>query len=276
VEGGSFTSAARRVHRTQAAVSLKVGRLEDMLGKRLFDRTTRPVRLTAHGEFFCDHARRILRSYQDAIAAFNDAPLEGAITLGLPDDYATSFLPSILAKFMQTHPGIHLNILCEPSHKLASRIAEGSTDVALLTEGVGSGVVVHREQLVWVTSAHHKVQKQDPVPLAVFQSSDVFRRHAVEHLQKCGRRARIVVTSPSFAGINAALEAGVAVAAIFRSCVHPGLRLLKPKEGFPALPQVGIVLQRADHEPHAITDDLIKHIVTSFAKKQYHSSVGAG
>jgi DNA-binding transcriptional LysR family regulator len=276
VECGSFTSAARRVHRTQPAVSLKVRRLEEMLGRRLFDRSLRPFRLTAHGEVFFDHARRILRGYQDAIAAFDDTPLEGAITLGMPDDYATNFLSPILAKFMRAHPAVHLNVICDSSHRLASRIAEGSMDVALLTGGMSSGIVVHREKLVWVTSVNHEVYKQDPVPLAVFQSSDVFRRLAVEHLEKLGRRARIVITSPSFAGISAALEAGIAVAAVFRSSVRSSLRVLKLREGFPVLPEARIVLQRTNHEPNAITDGLVQCIVSHFGKRRSHSNLGPG
>lgn len=268
VETGSFTGAARRVHRTQSAVSMQMRRLEGILGRRLFERSGRSVRLTADGEAFFDHARRILGLYQHALVAFDETPIEGEISIGLPDDYALSFLPRILAGFARGYPSVRLNIVCEPSRRLATHIREGSVDVALLTEGegVGGGIVVHREGLVWVTSAHHAAYTQDPVPLAIFHSGDAFRRFAIQQLEEQGRRARIAVASPSFAGIDAALEAGIAVAVIFRSRMRPGLRILTPREGFPALPKLGIVLQRADREPRDLVDRFVTHVVDGFGR----------
>lgn len=266
VESGSFTGAAKRVHRTQSAVSMQVRRLEELLGRRLFERSGRTIKLTADGEVFFDQARRILRAYQEALGTFNQTPLEGELTVGLPDDYAMSFLPRILARFAPAYPAIRLNIVCEPSRRLASRIADGSIDVALITEGesAGGGIVVHREQLIWATSAHHYAHEQDPVPLAIFHLADVFRRTAIERLEQHGRRARVVITSPSFAGINAAIEAGIAVAVIFRSITRPGFRILTSREGFPELPEQAILLQRAHREPHVLIDRLVSHIIDSF------------
>jgi DNA-binding transcriptional LysR family regulator len=268
VENGSFTRAAKRVHRTQSAVSMQMRRLEESVGRRLFERAGRAIRLTAEGEVFFDHARRILRTYQEAMMAFNRKPLEGGITIGMPDDYARSFLPPILARFALNYPTVRLHIVCDLSRRLNSMLADGSLDLALVTEGegAGDGIVVHRERLIWATSAHHHVHEQDPVPLAVFHSGDVFRRSAIEQLQEHGRRARVVVTSPSVTGIDAAVEAGIAVACICRTNMRAGLRILTPQEGFPDLPDLGIVLRRAGDEPHELIDRLTSHIIDSFRK----------
>ncbi len=268
VETGSFTGAARRVHLTQSAVSMQMRRLEAVLGRRLFERSGRSVKLTVDGEAFFDHARRILGLYRQALVAFDEKPIEGEITIGLPDDYALSFLPRILSGFSRAYPSVRLNIVCEPSRRLATHIRDGSVDVALLTEGegVGGGIVVHRESLVWVTSAHHFAHEQDPVPLAVFHSGDAFRRYAIQQLEAQGRRARIVVASLSFAGIDAALEAGIAVAVIFRASMRPGLRILTPRDGFPVLPKLGIVLQRADREPRDLVDRFVTRVLDSFRR----------
>ena len=266
VECGSFTRAAKRIHRTQSAVSMQIRRLENTVGRQLFERLGRSIRLTGDGEILFDHARRILGVYREAMTAFDRTPLEGEITIGLPDDYVISFLPAILARFVALYPTTLLHIISEPSRSLMSRIIERTVDVALLTEGerAGGGIVVHREKLIWVTSAHHQVHKRDPVPLAVFYSSDAFRWDAIGQLEAYGRRARVVVTSLSFAGVDAALEAGVAAAVIFRSSMRPGLRILTPQEGFPDLPDVGIVLHRAEHEPHELADRFVTHVIDSF------------
>ena len=266
VESGNFTSAAKRVHLTQSAVSMQVRRLEALLERRLFERSGRSVKLTGAGALLFDHARRVLHVYGQAMMALDQSPLEGEITLGAPDDYVMSFLPRVIARFCENYPSVRLNIVCEPSRLLATRFTDGSVDVALFTEGegLGGGIVVHREPLVWVTSADHDAHKQNPVPLAVFHTGDVFRRYAIEVLEESGRHSRTVVTSVSFAGINAALEAGIAVAVIMRSCTRPGMRVLTPQQGFPRLPELNIILQRTDREPLELVDPLVRHIVECF------------
>ncbi len=263
VEAGSFTAAAQRVHRTQSAVSMQMRRLEEMVGSILFEKLGRKTKLTADGELFLDHARRILYEYDQALGALSHEDVGGEITIGLPDDYAITYLPEILSRFVKAFPSLRVTIVCEPSRRLSAMIANGSVDIALLTEGegIGGGIVLHREELVWVSSVRHHAHKQDPVPLAVFHSGDVFRRSAVQRLEDSGRRARVVVSSPSFAGINAALEAGIAVAVISRANVRPGFRILTPQEGFPQLPRLGIVLQRSDRGPPALIDRLVGQIV---------------
>ena len=263
VEHGSFTHAATRVRRTQSAVSMQIRRLEEELGCRLFERTGRSVKLTPQGEIFYDHARRILQAYREALTVVNGRTLEGDITVGLPDDFATSFLPRILSGFSETYPWIRLNLVCEPSKRIISQIAEGLLDIALVTEGEGttSGIVIRREPLVWATSARHAIHERDPIPLAVFHTGDIFRRSTIEHLEALGRRTKIAVTSPSFAGISAAIEAGIALAVVFHGSVRPGWRILGVREGFPALPDLGVVLLRPSHQQTEIVERLIDHIV---------------
>jgi DNA-binding transcriptional LysR family regulator len=266
VDNGSFSSAAKRIHRTQSAVSMQVRRLEEAVGCQLFERLGRSVRLTNEGEVFFDHARRIVRAYREALSAFGSVSLEGEVTIGAPDDYAASFLPGILSRFSRLHPNVHIHLVCEPSKRLVAQVNEGSIDVALVTEGEAatSGIVVHRERLVWVSSEAHRIHDEDPVPLAIFHTGDVFRRYAIEQLQALGRRARIKVTSPSFAGICAAVDAGIAVAALFRSNLRPGWRVLGLLDGYPELPELGIVLQRSSQDPSEVVDRLAEHVLASF------------
>jgi DNA-binding transcriptional LysR family regulator len=265
-ETGSFTHAAQRVGRTQSAVSMQIKRLEEQLGRSLLDRQSRVVVPTIHGELLLDHARRILKAHQEALAAFDDNQLEGHVTVGSPDDYASTFLPEILARFAQSHPRVLVNVVCEPSTLLVERLKDGSVDLALITEGNGEpgGVAVHREPLVWVGSAHHDAHLQEPLPLAVFHAGCCFRRWAIERIGLLGRRTRIAYSSLSIAGIYAALDAGLAVSALLRSNVRPGLRVLTEAEGFPSLPEVGITLQRSTEARGALIDRLEEHMLDSF------------
>lgn len=270
VETGSFTAAAKRVHRTQSAVSMQIKRLEAALGRPLFERSGRDLRLSDMGEIFYDYARRILDEYKLAMEAVGHGFIEGDLTVGAPDDFTTTFLPKILASFRKLYPRVRLHIVSEPSRQLVNSLSVGSVDIALLTEGEGSTspTVVHREPLVWVSSEYHQVHTQNPIPLAVFHSGDVFRRYAVSELGGRGRDVSIVVTSSGFAGLDSAVQAGVAVAVIFEGSVRPGMRVLTPQEGFPTLPSVGVVVQRSDKQPHELADLFAVHVTEVLGRRE--------
>jgi DNA-binding transcriptional LysR family regulator len=265
-ETGSFTAAAHRVHRTQSAVSMQIKRLEDLLGRELFAREGRKIPLTRDGETLLAHARRILHAHREALAAFDRDALAGEVTVGSPDDYASTFLPRILAGFAETHAKVHVNVVCQASVDLMRLLAERAVDLALVTQGSGErgGTVVLREPMVWATSAHHRAHEQDPLPLALFEPGCAFRRAATESLAAAGRPARVAYTSLSIAGVHAALEAGLAVGVLLRSSVRPGLRILDQRDGFPSLPESGIVLQRATREPSPLVDRLEEAILEFF------------
>jgi DNA-binding transcriptional LysR family regulator len=265
-ETGSFTAAAHRVHRTQSAVSMQIKRLEELLGRELFAREGRAVSLTRDGELLLGHARRILHAHLQALAAFDPGSLAGEVTIGSPDDYASTFLPRILARFAESHARVHVNVVCQPSADLVRCLADRTVDLALVTQGSGErgGIVVHREPLVWVTSARHRAHEQEPLPLAVFQPSCLFRRLATERLAACGRATRIAYTSVSIAGVHAALDSGLAVSALLRGSVRPGQRVLDERDGFPPLPDIGITLQRASREPSPLIDRLEEAILDHF------------
>ena len=265
-ETGSFTAAAHRVHRTQSAVSMQIKRLEELLGRELFAREGRSVGITRDGELLLSHARRILHAHLEALAAFDREQLAGEVTIGAPDDYASTFLPRILARFAEGHARVHVNVVCHASVDLIRLLADRAVDLALVTQGSGErgGTVVLREPLVWVTSATHRAHEQVPLPLALFEPGCAFRRAATESLAAAGRPARVAYTSLSIAGIHAALVSGLAVGVLLRRNDRPGLRILDRRDGFPPLPESGIVLQRASNDPSPLVDHLEDAIVSFF------------
>lgn len=265
-ETGSFTLAALRVHRTQSAVSMQMRRLEDQLGRRLFEKAGRGIALSADGERLLAHARRVLRAHQETMAAFDEGALDGRVTLAAPDDYASTFLPAILARFSASHPRVEVEMVCEGSVVLVRKAAAGEIDLALVTEGCGEagGTLVHREKLVWAASSAHDVHEREPLPLALFHHGCGFRRAALERLAQAGRPCRIAYTSLSIAGLHAAVAAGLAVAVMARTSLREGMRVLDERHGLPSLPDFGIVMIRRPGAPSAVLDALETHIRDSF------------
>src|SRR5919112_2402240 len=114
VDSGSFTRAGEVVHKTQSAVSMQIKRLEERIGRAVFERDGRASKLTDDGERLLDYARRIVRLNSECLASFAEADLTGRVRLGLPDDYADRYLPEILGQFSRSNPRAEVTVVCEP------------------------------------------------------------------------------------------------------------------------------------------------------------------
>jgi DNA-binding transcriptional LysR family regulator len=262
---GSFTRAAEIVHKTQSAVSMQMKRLEERVGRAIFERDGRQSKLTEEGERLLDYARRIVRLNAECIASFNDKELTGRVRLGLPDDYADRYLPEILARFSRSNPRAEVTVVCEPSPHLIDRVQNGDLDLAIIThvDRHGPSEIVRAEQLLWVTSARHTVHEEAPVPLALGRPTCDWRQSATEALERANRPFRILYVSWHSTAVGAAVVAGLAVSVLPESAVRSGMRILGPSDGFPALPSFKIGLIRNRHDPNPLADALGFHIKQS-------------
>ena len=262
---GSFTKAADEVHRTQSAVSMQMRRLEERLGKPLFEKDGRTNRLTEEGEKLLTYARRLLRLNRETLAAFDDASLEGHIRIGTPDDYADRFLPEIMARFARSNPRVELSVQCEPTVNLIEHVRRGHLDIAIITHDAdkGSSEVVRREPLLWVTSANHSIHTEDVLPLAVGRATCMWRRAACDMLDQMGRDYRILFTSWSATVIIAAVLSGQAVSILPECALRPGMRILGESDGFGALPDVRIGILRGHSSKPELVEALARHISDS-------------
>jgi DNA-binding transcriptional LysR family regulator len=271
-ETGSFTKAADIVHKTQSAVSMQMKRLEERVGRAVFERDGRASKLTEDGERLLDYARRIVRLNSECLSSFADSDLTGRVRLGLPDDYADRYLPEILARFSRSHPRAEVTVMCEPTPNLIERVQSGDLDLAIIThvESRGPSEIIRVEQLLWVTSARQGVHEADPIPLALGRPTCDWRQSATEALESAGRRFRILYVSWNSAAVGAAVLAGLAVAVLPESGVRAGMRILSPRDGYPALPSCKIGLVRNRHEPTPLADALAQEI------RQSLDNLGAG
>lgn len=263
---GSFTRAADVVHKTQSAVSMQMKRLEERLGRTIFERDGRHSKLTEDGERLLDYARRIVRINLECLASFGDVDLTGRVRLGVPDDYADRYLPEILARFSRSNPKVEVAVVCEPTPMLVDRVQSGDLDLAIITHTDSKGYaseIVRIEQLLWVTSSRHCVHDETPVPLALGRPNCNWRQSATEALEHVGRPFRVLYSSWNSTAVGAAVMAGLAISVLPESAVRPGMRILGPSDGFPALPSCKIGLIRNRHEPTALAAALGEHIVQS-------------
>ncbi|CAM5525270.1 DNA-binding transcriptional LysR family regulator [Aquamicrobium terrae] len=262
---GSFTRAAEEVHRTQSAVSMQMRRLEERIGKPLFEKDGRLNKLTEEGERLLSYARRLLYLNRETLAAFDDNRLEGTIRIGTPDDYADRFLPEIMARFARSNPRVELTVICEPTPGLVEHIKRGNLDIALVThnDARAQSEVVRREPLLWVSSQNHATHEQAVLPMAFGRPNCVWRRAACDVLDRQNRDYRVLFSSFSATVIAAAVLSGLAISVLPECALRPGMRVLGEADGFGPLPDCRIGIMRGQTSQPELVDALARHICES-------------
>lgn len=134
----NFTRAAALCHLSQPAFSALIRGIEEQVGGRLFDRTTRQVELTAEGQAFLSAAERLLQDTEAAVSDVRDhvARRRGRVSLAVLPSLAAGWLPPLLARFHQAHPGIELDVADVLSDSCIARVRSGQADFALASARV--------------------------------------------------------------------------------------------------------------------------------------------
>ncbi|SMC55633.1 DNA-binding transcriptional regulator, LysR family [Desulfocicer vacuolatum DSM 3385] len=263
-QAGNFTQAAKQINISQSAVSLQMRKLEEDLGKPLFNRLTRGVQLTANGETLLKYARRLLLLHDKALASLSEPNLKGLIRLGAVEDYTDLHFPGILKRFSERYPLIQVDLLCDISEVLLKMFYSGKLDLCLRNaEGVEPGGVILREEpLIWVSSTEAEPEKRSPLPIAVFNNC-IYRRWTEKVLKNEHIKFRVAYSSPSVSGVLAAVKAGLAVAPMGASINVSGLRVL-PEDTLPALPSAVVTMHQAHTRKDSPLATLAQYITEEF------------
>lgn len=246
VDAGSLSAAAGEVHRSQSAVSMQLKKLEDAAGRRLLERGPRKLQLTPDGQTLLGYARRMLDLQAEAQAALHGDELTGRVRLGVPDDYAAKYLTPVLKRFAPKHSGVEIELHCEQSPSLIPRVARGELDLALVSrDHARRGTLLFHEPMVWVGSEQFDVWSRDPLPIAVYEEASLGRRSAIHSLATQGRAYKVVYNSSSLAGQIAAVESGLAIAALTQCSAPEHLQVLGRAQGLGPLEPMQVALYRS-------------------------------
>lgn len=227
VDCGSLSAAAPELHRSQSAVSMQLKKLEAAVGSQLLLRGPHQHQLTSDGQRLLGYARRLLDLHAETQAALTGEPLSGRIRLGVPDDYAARYLTPVLKRFAPRHGAVEIELDCEQSTRLIPRVQQGELDLALVSrDHKRRGSLLFYEPMVWAGSPQFDVWRRNPLPIAVYEETSLARRHAINTLALQGREYKVVYHSSSLAGQIAAVESGLAVAALTQCSVPATLDIL--------------------------------------------------
>jgi DNA-binding transcriptional LysR family regulator len=245
VDAGGFTRAGERVHRTQSTVSQQIKRLEEDIGQPLLNRNGKDVTPTEAGERLLSYARRLLALAEEARDVMTRAGNEGAVRLGVPEDFAAYRLAKLLAAFARSHPNVRLDVRSDQSIYLKRDLERGDLDLALFKRAAGEngGIAVWPERVHWVTSKSHPVHsKTGSVPLIGFPTGCLYRARAIHALESAGRAWHMSYTSSSLAGIQAAVAAGMGLSILSEMSIQADHRVLTAKDGFSPIDRTEVAL----------------------------------
>lgn len=266
-EAGGFTAAADGLHRTQAAISLQIKRLEEIAGGSLIIRGPGQFRLTDKGEVLLDYARRLIALNQEALGSLDPDRVAGKVRLGATEHYASRVLPSLIAAFCREHPDVQVEVHSDTSAAMRAGLgSEFDLLVGMTRDGASRGTILRTDQIVWVTALQDSPHERNPLPLALSAPGAMLRQIAISTLDTVGRDWRVAYLSKHTGALEGAVAAGLAVSVFTRSTIGDRLRILTEEDGFPELPMVDITIEAAsDDLPLSIRlfrDFLIGHLKT--------------
>ncbi|UVO49914.1 LysR family transcriptional regulator [Sphingomonas sp. SUN019] len=147
VEAGGFAAAADRMNIAKSAVSRRVRELEDRLGARLLDRTTRSMHLTDAGRVFHDRARTLLAQLYDAEeeASGIGGGLRGVIRIAAPVSFTTHCLAPVVGRFLDRHPVVELAI--DTDDRMVDLVRDGF-DLAIRIARLADSALIARRLTV--------------------------------------------------------------------------------------------------------------------------------
>jgi DNA-binding transcriptional LysR family regulator len=243
-KAASFSEAGRRLGLRQSTVSQHIRRLEQAAGRRLFVRDTHSVRLTADGEAMLALAQGILEANERARQYFAVSELRGRLRFGASEDFVQTRLPEVLRDFTRVHRAVDLELTVGMSGALFEALDAAELDLVLAKRRPGEdrGRLVRRERLVWIAGDSALANPDRPLPLILYPPPSISRAMALEALERVGRSWRIVCTSTSLTGLNAAGLAGLGICVQAEGFVPGGLAELPRLARLPELGYIEFVV----------------------------------
>lgn len=253
VEEGGFSAAAKRVNRTQSAISLQIAKLEERLNTKLLNRTSRNVSLTPSGETFLSYARRILELSDEAILAVSSPEEKTLLRVGFAEYLAPQHLPTLLARFRRAHPNCDLSLMLGLGGGILESLNRGELDVVFAGPEEPNGQLLWEEELVWTGTEtfDEKSTSDEPVELVLMHAPCSYRAIAFDALTKAERPWKMSIDANSVQAVQSAIRAGLGVSVLPRSAVLEDMPVVG--KSLPKLPNTSVkgYLRSGESHPYA-------------------------
>lgn len=239
-DAGSFDGAARRLSRTQSAISQRISKLEELVGAKLLVAVGRRRELTRAGETLVNVARQMQALADNALIEVGRISGAEVIRVGSPPEIADTILRDALVKAAAEHPDMKVEIHVAQSSALLEMLRSGVLDLVISARRApsGHGHLVGRLPCKWVAAAGYRHNPTQPVPILATQDPSLFRSIMVTSLELAGLPYIERATTPDLAGLRVAVAAGLGVTVRTEKAFPGDVQVLGPGHGLPELPNV--------------------------------------
>lgn len=269
VEVGNFNKAGEVLGRSQPAISLQIKKLEGQLSTKLFDKVGQGYQINNQGKRLYKKAMQMLAINDDIFREMSHETLRGRMRLGIPSEFASALLPSIVGEFSNRYPDVSLDVTSALSkHLLHSNQSQQFDLVLALVQpnSMPSNInsehveVIREDELIWVGNTT-KPSLSDNLSLVLAPDGCVYRSRVIEKLKQQTQPWKISYTNPDFFGLLAALKQGLGITALAKSIVPDELSIIKDKR-LPKLGKISIVLVNLDTQHPQVSATMAKYIKT--------------
>ena len=224
-KSGSFTKAGDRLHISQSSLSKAIQELEKEWGTRLFDRSTRRIRLTETGQLLLMQAEKVLQAMEQLRAVMGDVTQLriGHVRMGLPPVIGSSFFPAMMAQFSRRYPGIVIEMTERGSKEIERLVLEGSLDLGVVVLPVEAdsfqAIQLIDRNLVLVVHPQHRFADATQVMLSDLSEENflLFQRGFALYDRVCaacvqaGFQPRVVLESSQWDYLSESAAEGLGV-----------------------------------------------------------------
>ena len=223
VEEGGITAAARQLHRVPSNITARIKKLEESLNLQLFSRDHNRLQLTPTGQQLMGHARKMIGLHQQAMAELHSDQPMGKLSIGSMESSAAARLPSVLVRFHQCHPQVHIDLTTGASGPMVEKVLQGELDVALAADPPQdqrlNQVALFEESLVIVKPPEYGAPQgahnlPEPLTVVGFTEGCSYRHRIETWLARDHRKPDRVIEIPSYHTMLSCVLAGMGIAMV--------------------------------------------------------------
>jgi DNA-binding transcriptional LysR family regulator len=270
LDHGGMTSAANHLGMTQSAVSWKIKRLEQRVGRPLLIRDGHTLRPSSDGRALVDDARQIVEIHDRAAARLQSSDLIGTVRLGSNVDIEMARLSSLLGRFKRSHPGVTIEFAALPTSRLEEMLAAGELDVALLQVNSAGlrpdDVVLWSDQLVWATCCEALHDDEEVLPLINYGDDCFYRALSEPMLTDRGIDHVVAFSGQSNNSVRSALSAGLGVGVVGASMLGDDIVEWPRGPSLGPLPCVHQVVRSASGDHSRVVAALVDEVVAELSE----------
>jgi DNA-binding transcriptional LysR family regulator len=245
----SFTRAAEVQDTTQSAISLKIKRLEERLGRRLLERTPRRIQLLPDGVAFLSAARELLSAHDRAVAVKGRE--QRSLRLGIIDHTAADDLIPLLARVSSYDPSLRVEIKIGASNEMIAAYDAGELDAAFARHDPArrDAERLFVEQCRWFAAPQWSHHPDELLRIASLSEPCGVRANALKALDEAGIKWTEVFVGGGIGTVGAAVMAGLAVAPMTRRGCPPRAIDVGTRFGLPPLAPIEIAIYTRVRDP---------------------------